>query len=228
MPGRRVRFSAKYRSNFIHAFKYPDHDLLVELRALCEEGFTIEVVEGENIGSALGSRGNNLGSCDFGETIPVQMSAKGSHKGRRKGEGGLSIGVPQAEGRVVQKSIQADVEYGLVDGEGDCFGDRRYDRNDRLMDLVAAGCILLGNNQSLNLQNALVLDGGQRIELVLFHYDLGDAAGVAQEEEAKFTQTSEVVHPAGDQDFLSDTRAEVCNKNAFHVYLKNPSPMRSE
>jgi hypothetical protein len=71
-----VRLGAEDRADLVDAFKDADHDLLVELWALGQEGGAAEVVELEDVGPALRGRGDDLGRLHFGEVAGVHVARK--------------------------------------------------------------------------------------------------------------------------------------------------------
>ena len=62
-----VRLGAEDRADLEDALEDADHDLLVELRALRQVGRPAEVVDGEDVGPALGGRGDELRRLDLDE-----------------------------------------------------------------------------------------------------------------------------------------------------------------
>ena len=76
VPRRVVRLGAEHGSDLVHALEHADHDLLVELRALGEVGGPPEVVEGEDVGAALGGRRDDLRGLDLGERERVEGRAE--------------------------------------------------------------------------------------------------------------------------------------------------------
>jgi hypothetical protein len=83
-----VRLGAEDRSHLEDALKDADHDLLVELRALRQEGRAAKVVELKDVGPALRGRGDDLGRLHFGEAAGVQRGPEAGHRRRGQPEDG--------------------------------------------------------------------------------------------------------------------------------------------
>ena len=64
-----VGFGAEDGADLEDAFEDADHDLLVELGALRQVGGAAEVVDGEDVGAALGGGGDELGRLDLGKAL---------------------------------------------------------------------------------------------------------------------------------------------------------------
>ncbi len=77
-----VRLGAENRGDFEHTLEHADHDLLVELRALCQERALPEVVHRKHVRAALRGRGHQLGRLDLGETQAAErLPEPGHHPG---------------------------------------------------------------------------------------------------------------------------------------------------
>ena len=64
-----VGFGAEDGADFEDAFEDADHDLFIELGALGQVGGAAEVVDGEDVGAALGGGGDELGGLDLGKAL---------------------------------------------------------------------------------------------------------------------------------------------------------------
>ena len=94
MPGRRVRFGAEDRAELEDPLVDTDHDLLVELRRLCEICRTVEVGDREDVGPAFRGRANDLRREDLDKTtvfeFRVKRSGDRSHNARYRLFGGMA------------------------------------------------------------------------------------------------------------------------------------------
>src|SRR5579884_2898502 len=74
-----VSFGAKDGANLEDALEDAHHDLLVELGALSQVSRTTKVVQLEDVSTAFGSGGNDLGSRDLGKAALVEHLTKTAH-----------------------------------------------------------------------------------------------------------------------------------------------------
>ncbi len=80
-----VGLGAEDGADFEDAFEDADHDLFVELGALGQVGRAAEVVDGEDVGAALGGGGDELGRLDLGKALAGEIAAEGAHHAARRG-----------------------------------------------------------------------------------------------------------------------------------------------
>src|SRR6266849_5606990 len=74
-----MRLGAEDRADLEDTLEDTDHDLLVELRALRQVCRSPKVVELEDVGTALGSRGDNLWRLYLGEATSGECRAEAFH-----------------------------------------------------------------------------------------------------------------------------------------------------
>ena len=79
MALRVVLLCTEDRCGLKYPFKHADHHLFVELRTLCEHGRSVEIVELEDVGSALGTLTANLRGVDLREMLAVQEITETAH-----------------------------------------------------------------------------------------------------------------------------------------------------
>ena len=79
MTLRVVLLCAENRCGLKYPFKHTDHHLFVELRTLCEHGRTMEIIELEDVGAALGTLAADLRSVDLCEMLAVQEITEAAH-----------------------------------------------------------------------------------------------------------------------------------------------------
>src|SRR5258707_2762111 len=103
MAGGIVRFGAKDWADLVDALEHADHDLFIELRALCEIRWSAEVIEFEDIGTALCGRRDDLGRLDFREATSVERPAKARHTGCAQAEYRSPHEMPVADYRMIEQ-----------------------------------------------------------------------------------------------------------------------------
>src|SRR5678815_5955671 len=76
MAARGMRLCAIDMSGLKHAFESSHSMLFIELRTLRQVCHAVEILNGEEIGTALGAAGDNLGRHDFCEAILRKVFTK--------------------------------------------------------------------------------------------------------------------------------------------------------
>src|SRR5919109_1438817 len=79
MSRRVMRLSTKNGTNLVDPLEHADHHLLVKLWRLREVRGLAEIIDGENIRTALGRRRDQLGRLNFGESFAIQEFAERCH-----------------------------------------------------------------------------------------------------------------------------------------------------
>ena len=105
-----VRLGAEHRPGLVHPLEHPDHDLLVQLRALSEVRAPAEVVEPEHVGAALRRGTDDLRRLDLGEAEPVERRAKAGERRRGDRERGADAGMAKRHRGVIEQGRQRRVE----------------------------------------------------------------------------------------------------------------------
>src|SRR6266542_6945237 len=108
MPGRVVLLRPEDRPDLEHALVNADHELLVELRALREEGLLAEVLELEQVRASLGADGDDLGRPDLGEAVSAEEAAESRRERRLDAEDCALARVPKRDRAPVQLLGQRD------------------------------------------------------------------------------------------------------------------------
>ena len=146
-----VRLGAKDRPDLKDALEDADHDLLVELGALRQVGLAAEVVDGEDVGPALGGGGDQLGRLDLGEALAVEAGAEGAHHGGGEAEDGAAGGVAVYGDGVVELGGEGGVElHALGEQRGRALGDPFEHGDGGVVDFDAAGGLGGGDGDAFN------------------------------------------------------------------------------
>jgi hypothetical protein len=208
------------RAGLVDPLEHPDHDLLVELRALRQVGRPAEVVEREDVRAALGRGADDLRRLDLGVAEPVERRAEAGQRCGGDGQTGADARVPQRDGGVVEQRGERRLELAAAHLERRRTGRGAEDGDGGPVQLDAARCLVRGDDGPGHLDDGLRLEGGDgRTDLLVVDHDLGDAPGVAEQQERHLGEVSLVVHPAGDGHLLADVLGERLRPDACHPWL---------
>ena len=127
MPCRIVFFRPEHRPDLKHPFIYAHHHLLVKLGALRQIGLLPEIVQPENIGSALRALADQLRGMDLYKILLLQKFRKASHQRVLDPEYGPLPLIAQGQRPVVQYGLQRGRNLFAVNDHGHAF--RRHRQN---------------------------------------------------------------------------------------------------
>src|SRR5260370_6682889 len=108
------RIGAEDRADLEDTLEDTDHNLLVELRALCQVCRSPKVVEFEDVGAALGSRGDNLWRLYLGEATSGKRGAEALHRACCQAQDGTPCQVAMIDRRVVKQRADICADLALV------------------------------------------------------------------------------------------------------------------
>ena len=97
-----VLLCPKHRAGLKHPIIHAHHHLLVELRALGQDGRTVKIIEAEEVGTTLCALGSDLGRVDLGKALTVKEFPKGPYNALLKLEPCPLTDVAQRDGAIVQ------------------------------------------------------------------------------------------------------------------------------
>ena len=194
-----MRLGAEDRADLVDPLEDPDQLLLVELRALGEVRRSAEVVDGEDVGAALGGGLHQLGGVDLGEAVGVEGLAEAAQAGRGQLPLGLLRRVPPGGRGVVEQGGQAGAERRPPELDGRGVGRFAQRGHRRLRHLDPAGCLLVRRGGAGHGDRCLLRrdrrTGGQD--------DLRQTAAVADDQEGDLRQLAPAVDPAVEPDLLA-------------------------
>ncbi len=212
-----VRLGAEDRADLVDALEDAHHLLLVELRALRQEGRATEVVDLEDVGPGLGGGLHELRCLDLGVAGAVEGRPEASQ--RRRGQLPLRPlrRVPPGDRRVVEQRGQRGVE--LRAPQLDRRGGRRLgQRGDhRLGDLDATGRLGVRGRHAHHLDRGLLGQVPHLLRRARPDDDLRQAGAVADDEEGQCRELAASMDPALEPDRRSGLRErKFCVQGAFH------------
>ena len=199
MADRVVRLSTEDRGHLVDALEDADHDLLVELRALRQVGALAEVVDGKDVGPALGGGGNKLGRLDFGKAAPVQRLAEGRHHGGGEAKDCPALRVAVDRDGVVQLRRQPRLDLALADQHRQRLAHRLQHGDGGILHLDAAGGLRRGGCHALDADHALRQHVGSDHRLQparLVDHHLRRAPAIAQDDKRNPAQPAHGVQGA--------------------------------
>ena len=210
----------EHRADLVDPLEHPHHHLLVELRALGQEGAAAEPVDREHVGSALRGGGHDLRREDLREAELVEGRPEPGRRRARDLCDRPSSRVAQGhrgvveQGRELRGQLRASQ---LQRRRSRGFGD---DHDLGLDHLDARGGLVALDHRSHHLDDRLGHQGRHcRARVRIDEHDLRDAAPVPQQHEADVRQLSLVVQPARHPYALADPRREIDRKGPFHARL---------
>ena len=208
-------FGAEYGAHFKDAVKARSHGhLLVELGALAEVGFPVEVFELKHVGAAFAGRADQLGGVDFHEVLVQAVFAHGPHQlGLGLEDQGVFVG-PQVDPAVVHAAVD-----GGVLGEGQRLGNGQ-DLHFLGQHFLAAHLHVFilhhgahAGDDGFNGQ--LIHDCRQVGVLFLFNRYLQPAAVIPDHQESHGALVPQVLHEA--LNLVVFAADDVGDKGTFHV-----------
>ena len=210
MAHRVVRFGAEHGADLVDTFEHADHHLLVELRALGEEGATTEPVDREHVGTALGRGGDDLRRVHLHEVRGVERGAEPGDRRGREPERSASARVAERHRGVVEDRRELRAQLGPPELERRCEVGLHQHRDLGVVQLESRRRLLgrddgaLHDDDRLGEERRQSLAGG-----VVDDDDLRDPPAVAQQHERDVRQWSLMVEPAGDADALAGVTRQV-------------------
>jgi hypothetical protein len=208
MARRVVRLGAEDRSRLVDALEDADHRLLVELRALRQIRGSTEVVDGEDVGAALGRGGDDLRGLDLGEAQPVERVPKACNRGGSEAEDRLLARMAQRERREVESRGELCRQAWSPQVQGCALGRPGDDLHFRVVKLGAIRRARRGDDRPLHRHHRLGRKLGQPLGLVgIVDDDLPESAAVAQDQEAHSAEPALAMQPAGQPDALANVLA---------------------
>ena len=129
-----MRFGTECWTNLEDPLQRPDHDLLVELWALSEIGRPPEVVDGKDVGPALGRgleqlRGRNFREALFDERVAKSLQRR-AQEALRRAAGGMA----QRHRRMIEPGRKLRGHHGPKEFHGRLFVPRTDHVDRRVMD----------------------------------------------------------------------------------------------
>ncbi len=218
-----VRLGTEHRSDLVHALEDANHDLLVELRALSEIRGAAEVVEAEDVRTALGRGLDDLGGLDLDELAGIEGGAEAGDCGGRDAEDALAPRVAQRDGRVIELGGQRGAELRAVEVERWRRDRRRQDRHLRVDDLCSSRRGRVRDHAAPDLQHALLDEAGELSRLrQVRDDDLRQAGRVAQDEERHGLELALAVQPAFEQHGLAGVLCQVHGQDPVGTHVRSP------
>jgi len=185
----------------------PHQHLLVELGALIEEGLLLEVTDGKEIRSALGSGSHDLGSEDLGHGIFAEEASQAIQDGAFYLEGSQDAG----PSNIHEPGIKAGVQLALhllrgIEGKGHLGGIEHLDLAWKY--LKSARGLGLGLDCALHHHHALPADGagafeGLLSEELLDQGYLSQPFSVPQHQEGDASQIARLMGKSGQSDLFA-------------------------
>jgi hypothetical protein len=217
VAGGGVRLGAEDRTDLVDALEDADRHLLVELRRLSQKCGPAEVVDGEDLGAALGSGAEYLRRLDLGEAAAVQGGAEAGGQRRLDPEHRAPLRMAQADDGVVEEGVEAGLHLALVQLERRRLGQRLQHCDPRLVQLDTAGRLGHGDGDAGHFDDRFDLNGAQPLQALLRVDDgLGRAPAVAHDQEVDLAQLAELVEPAPEPDPFADVPADLGCPDPFH------------
>ena len=213
MAHRVVRLGAEDGTRLVHPLEDAHHHLLVELGRLGEVRRAAEVVDGEDLGAGLGGAGDELRRLDLGEAALVERPPERGETSRGHLPGGPAGRMPPQHGRLVQQHRQARADARAPELHGRRLRGRSERLDLRPGQLVAAGCLVVGDHPAGDPDRRLLRHRGQPLE-PLGQHDLRGAAAVPYDQERHRPQPPAPVHPAPDLDVLAGPLGQVSTKDS--------------
>ncbi len=197
-------FGAENGGDFENTFKNANHHLLVELRALGEEGFAAEIVEPENVRAAFGTGGDDFRRADFGETLALEEIAEAAAEAFLEAEDGALALVAQGD--------RADRQVGFERHMGNFLAEVDWTRAMRFcedLDRLQAQFEAAGGTR-FSIEQAFATDGvfvaqvfSARQSGVLVLDTLQEAVAQAEDDEGEIAHVAMDVDHAVDRDSLA-------------------------
>ena len=105
-----VLLRTEYRASLEDTVKHAYHHLLIELGALCQHSRAVEIIQTEQVGTALSALGSELRGMNFCEALAVKEIPEGSYHALLNPELCTLSYVPKGNRSAVQLGVQGSVQ----------------------------------------------------------------------------------------------------------------------